>query len=69
MFSIRGSSHHCWSHVGSGALAAAQQDAVRKEAAHQKALDDMQVGAHSSGGPPCRTAALSGGMTAAMFAC
>jgi hypothetical protein len=29
--------------LGAGALAAAQQDAVRKEAAHQKALDDMQV--------------------------
>ena len=30
--------------LAAGALAAAQQDAVRKEAAHQKALDDMQVG-------------------------
>lgn len=29
--------------LGAGALAAAQQDAVRREAAHQKALDDMQV--------------------------
>ena len=52
--------------LGAGALAAAQQDAVRREATHQKALDDMQVRHLPRHRPTLQRCRSAAGMTAAV---